>query len=64
MQMVLGHINSLKEELDSIQETEGEMEAVMEHIHALQKILESAKMPVCKSSMSFGPNNGQLDEAN
>jgi hypothetical protein len=38
---------SLKEELDGIQETEAEMEAVTEHVHALQKILESAKKPVC-----------------
>ena len=46
MKMALNHLSSLKEELDGIQETEGEMEAVMEHVHALQKILETAKKRV------------------
>jgi hypothetical protein len=46
MKMALKYLSSLKEELDGIQETEGEMEAVMQHVHALQKILETAKKPV------------------
>jgi len=45
MKMAMNHLVSLKEELDGIQETEGEMDAVMEHVHALQKILENAKKP-------------------
>lgn len=45
MKMAMNHLISLKEELDGIQETEGEMEVVIEHVHALQKILESAKKP-------------------
>ena len=49
MKMAMNHLVSLKEELDGIQETEGEMDAVMEHVHALEKILENAKKPVCKA---------------
>jgi division protein CdvB (Snf7/Vps24/ESCRT-III family) len=51
MKIAMNHLIFLKEELDDIQETEGEMSAVMpEHIYALQKILESAKKPVRLSS--------------
>jgi hypothetical protein len=44
MKMALNHLVSLKEELDGFQETE----VVMEHIHALRKMLESAEKPVRK----------------
>jgi hypothetical protein len=50
MKIAMNHLIFLKEELDGIQETEGEMNAVMEHVHSLQKILESAKKPVRLSS--------------
>ena len=44
--MALNYLDSLKEELDGIQETEGVMAAVMEHVHDLHRILETAKKPV------------------
>ena len=51
MKIVMKHLVSLKEELDGIQETEGEMEAVMKHVQALEKILENAKKPVCDAAL-------------
>ncbi|KDQ55015.1 hypothetical protein JAAARDRAFT_134414 [Jaapia argillacea MUCL 33604] len=46
MTMALQRLNSLKEELDGIEETEQEMGAVMEHVEALEEILNIAKKPV------------------
>jgi hypothetical protein len=60
MKMAISHLASLKEELDGIQETEVEMESVMEHVHALQKILESAKKPVCTTFTLAKPSSYYL----
>ena len=46
MGMALNHLIALKEELDGIEETEKEMDSVMEHVHALEEILSRAKKPV------------------
>ncbi|KAF8590162.1 hypothetical protein K439DRAFT_1404055 [Ramaria rubella] len=43
MNLAMRHLNSLKEELDGVQETKGEIDSVMKHAKALQKILENAK---------------------
>ena len=51
MKIAMKHLVSIKEELDGIQETEGEMEAVMKHVQALEKILENAKKPVCDAAL-------------
>ena len=41
------HMAVLKEELAGIEETEVEVEAMMEHVSALEGILREAKKPVC-----------------
>ena len=41
------HMAVLKEELAGIEETEVEVEAMMEHVSALEGILCEAKKPVC-----------------
>lgn len=53
--VAMRHLISLKEELhdfqdelNGVQETEGEMDAIMQHVVALQKILMNAKEPVRK----------------
>jgi hypothetical protein len=48
MEIAMNYLVSLEEELNGIQETEMEMDAVMKHVHALQEILKNAKKPVCK----------------
>jgi hypothetical protein len=42
----VAHLDALQEELDGIQGMDGEMTKIMEHIRALQKILENTKKPV------------------
>lgn len=46
MKMALYSLYALKEEVYNIQEAEGEMNAVMNHIKALEDILNKAKKPV------------------
>jgi len=46
MRIALNRLTALKEELDGIEETEKEMESVMEHVNALEEILSRAKKPV------------------
>jgi len=50
MRMVLHHLESLKEKLRGIEETEEELQAITDHVLALENILVSgAKKPVrCK----------------
>jgi hypothetical protein len=64
MKMAISHAISLKEELAGIQETEAEMEAVMEHVHALQKILESAKKPKKQVCKLFSPSAISMERIN
>ena len=46
MIMAMQRVQALKEELAGIEETEGEMEALMTHVNSLEEILRSAKKPV------------------
>lgn len=43
----------LKEELADIEETEGEVEALMAHVTALEGILRGAKKPVCVLACTY-----------
>jgi hypothetical protein len=47
MKMAMQRVQALREELAGIEETEGEMEALMTHVNSLEEILRSAKKPVC-----------------
>jgi hypothetical protein len=47
MKMAMQRVRALKEELAGIEETEGEVEALMTHVNSLEEILRSAKKPVC-----------------
>lgn len=47
IQSAMHHIAALKKELAGIEETEVEVEAMMEHVSALEGILRGAKKPVC-----------------
>lgn len=57
MKVALHRLNALKEELDGVEETEAELGAVMEHVAALEEILNSAKKPVCHVFRSFPSYN-------
>jgi hypothetical protein len=46
MKMAMQRVRALKEELAGIEETEGEVEALMTHVNSLEDILRSAKKPV------------------
>ena len=46
MKMAMQRVQALREELADIEETEGEMEALMTHVNSLEEILRSAKKPV------------------
>ena len=46
MKMAMQRVQALKEELAGIEETEGEMEALMTHVNSLEEILRGAKKPV------------------
>src|ERR1700729_3783754 len=46
MKMAMRRVRALKEELAGIEETEGEMEALMTHVNSLEEILRGAKKPV------------------
>ena len=46
MKMAMQRVQALREELAGIEETEGEMEALMTHVNSLEEILCSAKKPV------------------
>jgi len=46
MTMAMQRVQTLREELAGIEETEGEMEALMTHVNSLEEILCSAKKPV------------------
>lgn len=45
MRMALQSLDALKAELDSIQETEGELDVIFKHVEVLEDILKSAKKP-------------------
>lgn len=51
MRTVLKAYDALMEELEDVQETEGELEEVGVHLRALEEILAGAKKPVC---INFG----------
>jgi hypothetical protein len=54
MTMAINHLVALETELHGIQDAEREMDAVMEHFHALQEIFENTRKPVCKAcSLSY-----------
>ena len=42
----MNQLGALKEELEGVEETEGELAAVMQHVDALEAILGTAKKPV------------------
>lgn len=46
MKMAMQRVQALREELAGIEETEGEMEALVTHVNSLEEILRSAKKPV------------------
>ncbi|TFY76544.1 hypothetical protein EWM64_g7469 [Hericium alpestre] len=45
MRMAMNRLGALKEELEGIEETEGELKALMLHVDALEAILGTAKKP-------------------
>ena len=52
MRVALNLLDALKEDLDGIQETEGELDSISKHILALEDILKGAKKPVCPMSIT------------
>lgn len=55
------HFDSLREELDGIEETEVEMNSIMEHVKALQTILNNnAKKLVCNFLYPYSPSTNML----
>jgi len=46
MRMALNRLESLKQELDGIEETEEELHTILDHVLALENILKGAKKPV------------------
>lgn len=55
MKTAMTYLLSLKEELENVQEAEKdlELEKMMTHVRALERILEDAKKPVCADLLSF-----------
>jgi hypothetical protein len=45
MKMAMRRVRALKEELAGIEETEGEVEALMTHVNSMEEILRSTKKP-------------------
>ncbi|KAI0340468.1 hypothetical protein BDW22DRAFT_1486294 [Trametopsis cervina] len=54
MRAALDCVNALKQALDGIEETENEMEQVMEHITALEDILSTSKKSPKKDLKNLG----------
>jgi hypothetical protein len=46
MRMALNRLESLKEELNGIEETEEKLQTITKHVHALENILRGEKKPV------------------
>lgn len=53
IRMALNHLETLKEELDGIEETEEELRAISKHVTALEDILKGAKKLVCAYSSRY-----------
>ena len=51
MRLAMNRLGALKEELNDIEETENEMDAIMAHVAALEEILRGAKKPVSDLSL-------------
>lgn len=52
VRMTLNRLDALKEELDGIEETEGEVENITRHVATLEEILRGVKKPVCFLTLS------------
>ena len=53
MRMTLNRLNSLKAELNGIQETDEEMDTILKHVLPLEGILRGAKKQVCSILIVF-----------
>jgi uncharacterized membrane-anchored protein len=51
MKTATKYLQTLRTELEGIQETEAEMGTIMKHIGILEQILDNAKKPVCIQSL-------------